>query len=416
MKSMKKSDPAASTPHREYLRSILLGAIAGLALALAFATGFFLRDLARVPPVAAGGDVTDEGYPLLDEVQNILDRIYLREQPEYTKRQYAAIRGVLDAVGDRYTFFIEPPVAASEADVLAGTYGGVGILIRLDAAGHFVMYPYPDSPAQKAGISDGDILVAINGTPVLPTDQMDAVDQQMRGEVKEDNGVEITAQKPDNTGLKVFVKFEVINVPSVLWYVTSEDSTIGYINIQRFTNRTPDELKNALTDLKSQNVKALILDLRKNAGGLVNESVQVASEFLDGGIVAYEESRDSERTFEVVDGGLATDSDLLLVVLVNQGTASAAELVAGAIRDRGRGILIGQKTYGKGTVQQIFPLSDGSSIHVTAAEWFTPSKTPLDGIGLEPDIPMIPPEDGRDVETGEAIRYLQQKLAEGSSS
>jgi carboxyl-terminal processing protease len=231
----------------------------------------------------------------------------------------------------------------------------------------------------------------------------------LRGEVLEGNGVEITVLK-HSTGeeFTVFIPFDVIDVPSVIWRVVEEDVRIGYIQIMRFTNRTPDETRAAIEGLRAENVEAVILDLRNNPGGLLQESVDVADEFLDGGVVLYERSRDNERTFEAVVGGALTD--LPIVVLINNGTASAAELVAGAIRDSGRGIIIGQTSFGKGTVQQIFRLSDQSSLHITSAEWFTPSNNTIEGVGLVPDISMIPDENGRDVEIGEAIRHLQQQL------
>src|SRR5690606_13576829 len=143
------------------------------------------------------------------------------------------------------------------------------------------------------------------------------------------------------------------------------------------------------------------------SGGLLQESVAVASEFLDSGtVILYEQDKDSQQTFSAVEGGLA--NELPLAVLINQGTASAAELVAGALQDHERGVLIGQTTFGKGTVQQIFRLSDDSSLHITSAEWLTPQRHAIEGRGLEPDIPMIPDPDGRDVELGEAVRQLQQ--------
>src|SRR5690606_31187987 len=186
------------------------------------------------------------------------------------------------------------------------------------------------------------------------------------------------------------------------------DERIGYIQILRFTARTPDEVILGLTELHELGITALILDIRNNTGGLLDESIDVASQFIDRGVVIYEVTKQTERAFNVEGGGLATD--MPLAVLVNDRTASAAELVAAAIRDNERGILIGQTTFGKGTVQQIFTLSDGSSVHVTSAEWFTPNRTPIAGIGLTPDIEMIPDENGRDVELGEATRYLQQQL------
>jgi carboxyl-terminal processing protease len=166
--------------------------------------------------------------------------------------------------------------------------------------------------------------------------------------------------------------------------------------------------------LSADNIQGLILDLRNNSGGLLQESIDVASVFLDGGIVLYERTKSDERVFEATSVGEVTD--LPLVVIVNSGTASAAELVAGAIQDRERGILIGQTTYGKGTIQQIFSLTDGSSIHITSAEWLTPNMNALDGAGLNPDISMIPDENGRDVEIGEALRYLNDLLAESSAT
>jgi carboxyl-terminal processing protease len=397
----------------EYRRSILVGAAAGLLLAVAFTAGLLARDLFLGDTGRVQASDTD-GYPLLDEVQALIDRVYLREQPEYGLRQYGAIRGMLDTLGDNNTFFIEPPVTRSEADTLAGTYGGIGVLLRRNEKSEFVLYPYPDSPAAAAGISNGDRLLMINAVEVLLSDQQDAIDQQMRGEVKPGSGVEITVLKPDAKQLTVFIEFAVINVPSVVWRILPEDERIGYIQILRFTSRTPEELTTAISDLQTQFIEALVLDLRNNTGGLLDESVETAGLFLDGGVVTYEISQKGEKVFEAPAGGLG--STLPLAILVNQNTASASELVAGALRDRGRAILIGQKTYGKGTVQQIFVLSDGSSIHVTSAEWFTPNRTPLDGTGLIPDIEMIPDENGRDIETGEALRYLNGLLSQHESN
>ncbi|MEO1440675.1 MAG: S41 family peptidase, partial [Chloroflexota bacterium] len=186
----------------------------------------------------------------------------------------------------------------------------------------------------------------------------------------------------------------------------------GYLQIIRFTNRTPDEVEAAINELKDEGIDSLIVDLRDNNGGLLKESVDVAGLFLNGGVVLYERNIDQEEVFEADDGSVL--GELPLVVLVNGGTASAAELVAGAIQDRDRGILIGQTTFGKGTVQQIFRLSDDSSIHITSAEWFTPDRNQISGVGLEPDVTMIPDANGRDVELGEAVRYLNEQLAEAN--
>ncbi|MEO8392487.1 MAG: S41 family peptidase [Chloroflexota bacterium] len=392
---------------RDIGRSLLMGVGIGVLMALIFGAGFFARDVIHLPAsvAAASGD----GYPLLDEVQGLIDRHFLRDQPTATQREYAAIRGMLSSLNDRFTFFIDPPVAASESDALAGTYGGIGVQIKRNEKGGIELYPYNDSPASKAGIADGDVLLAINGTALDSSTAQDAIDQMMRGEVKEGSGVQLTvAHVAGGDNLTVFVPFAVINVPSVTWHMLAEDSSIGYVQVSLFTGRTPDELKTALQDLNSKHVQALVLDLRNNAGGLLQESVEVANAFIGSGPLAFEDAKDGEQAFNAQADALITS--LPLTVLVNDHTASGAELVAGALQDDQRGILIGQKTYGKGTVQQIYPLSDGSSLHITAAAWLTPKKHALDQAGLQPDIALVPDAEGRDVELGEAVRYLQQKL------
>jgi carboxyl-terminal processing protease len=389
----------------ETIRSILTGAFAGMALAVAFIAGFYVRGTtvgtSSVPADSAG-------YPLVDEVQALLDRAYLREQPDYAVRQYAAVRGLLGSLNDPYTFFIEPPVAQSESDVLAGTYGGIGVLVSRNERGEFVLYPFEESPAREAGVQDGAVLIAVNGTLIDQSITPDALDQMLRGEVKEGSGVELTILQGDAEET-LFIEFAVINVPSVVWRLL-EDNRIGYVQILRFTSRTPEELHSGLQELVSAGVDALVVDMRSNSGGLLDESIEVASEFVGNGVIIYEVSNQEEETFQALEGGLATE--LPIVVLINHNTASAAELVAGAIRDNGRGIIIGQASYGKGTVQQIFSLSDGSSIHITSAEWFTPNRTPISGVGLVPDIALEPDAEGRDIELAEAVRYLQETLGD----
>ena len=397
-----------SSNFKEYRRSIILGTLIGVGLALVFCAGFFLRELLDLPPVSAYTvDPDESGYPLLDEVQSYLDAQYLREQPDYVIRQYSAIRGMLATLEDRNTFFIEPPVARSEADVLAGTYGGIGVNLQRNENGEFVLYPFEDSPALQAGVVNDDILIAVDDVEIDISTQQDIVDQMLRGEVADGNGVNLTVLRDGET-LELFVEFDVINIPSVLSRVLLEDNRLGFIQIMRFTNRTPTELIDAIAELRNSDIEALILDLRNNGGGLLQESIDVADEFLEGGVVLYEVRVSEERTFDASGGGSMLD--LPMVVLVNGGTASASELVAGALQDRDRAILIGQTTYGKGTIQQIFTLSDGSSIHVTSAEWLTPEQNIIDGVGLTPDITMIPDENGRDIELGAAIRYLQQEI------
>lgn len=386
--------------------SIGIGIVVGIGVVLVFGVGFFLGGLADNHVTFALAATNDSGqYPLLDEVQLLLDNHFLREQPDYTVRQYAAIRGVLTSLGDQYTFFIEPPVAQSESDALAGTYGGIGVQLGRDELGQIVMYPFPDGPADMAGVEDGDILVAVDNQIIDIDIQQDAIDQMLRGEVREGNGVTISIRKTNGEVESLVIEFAVINIPSVVWRVIPDARTVGYVQITRFTSRTPEELAIAIAELQAAQTNALILDLRNNTGGLLQEAVDVANAFIDGEVIVIERSQDNERVFQADPGGIAVAQPL--VVIVNRTTASASELVAGAIQDHGRGVLIGQRTYGKGTVQQIFRLSDQSSIHITSSEWLTPDGRQIDSNGLVPDIEMIPDENGRDVELGEAIRYLE---------
>lgn len=391
---------------RRFIEAVVRGLLIGVVLGAVFLAGFVLRG--RVPATAQEKNTGD--FALLSEVESLVNTHYLRDLPPEKELEYAAIRGYLGGLNDPYTFFIDPPVAQSESDVLAGQYGGIGVQVKHNEQGSFVLYPFRDGPAAAAGIVDGDILLAVNGTELDLAERLDVIDGLLRGEVGEGKGVTITVQEISTGETRdYFIEFAVVRVPSVVWRPLVEEPTFGYIQIIRFTARTPEELRTALNEFNAAGVVALVLDMRGNSGGLLQESVEVASEFLDGGVVFYEHSREGETETDASSGGLALDRPL--VVLVDNGTASAAELVAGAIRDRGRGILIGQRTYGKGSVQLIFRLSDDSSIHITAAEWFTPSRAPLDGNGLEPDISMIPAEDGRDVELGEAIRQLHAMLS-----
>ena len=318
------------------------GIVTGVVLGGMFLAGYLLRDQA---PVAANVDAEENEFPLLHEVKDLLEKNYLRPLPDDRTMEYAALRGFLGG-STTPTRSSSTAGCASESHVLAGEYGGIGVQVQRNEQGDLVLYPFPDGPAARAGVEEGAILLAIDGMPLPPGERIDVVDGMLRGEVGGGRGVTITIRAPESDASRdVFIEFEVVQVPSIVWRMLAEEDTFGYVQIIRFTSRTPDELRTAIEDLKSQGAVALVLDLRGNSGGLLQESVEVASEFLDGGVVFYEVRRNGETTTEATPGGAWTEGPL--VVLVDSGTASAAELVAGAIRDHERGILIGQRTYGK---------------------------------------------------------------------
>lgn len=405
-----------SSPGAGLLRGILIGVLLGAV----FTAGFVVRG--AIPSLAAHEAVIGENlpanssgeqFPLLLEAKALIEEHYLRPLPNQTTLQYGAVRGFLGTLQDRLTYFIEPAVAASESNVLAGEYGGIGVQVRRDEAGKFRLYPFREGPAARAGLLDGDILLKVNDQEIAPETPQDAADQLLRGEVKADSGVKLLVGRDSGETLERFILFETIEVPSVVWRVLAEAPELGYIQILRFTSRTPEELNNALVDLRVAAVKGIALDMRNNPGGLLLESIQVASAFLpDDKIILIERNKSGEKQYAINNSDKIGQKmlDLPLVVLVNKGSASAAELVAGALKDNGRALLVGQQTFGKWSIQLIFQLSDKSSLHVTTGEFYPPSRAQLDGIGLTPDILMIPDQNGRDVELGETIRVLRKQI------
>ncbi|HYO89198.1 MAG TPA: S41 family peptidase, partial [Candidatus Limnocylindrales bacterium] len=241
-----------------------------------------------------------------------------------------------------------------------------------------------------------------------PALSLDVIDQLLRGEVTPGNGVQMTVRSGEDEQT-IFVEFAVINVPSVIWRTLEDAPDTGYIQILRFSAPTPDELQAAADGLHMAGVRGVVLDLRDNAGGLLQESIEVADIFIDSGVLVYERGPAGENAFEATAGGAL--ANLPVVVLVNQRTASGAEIVAGALRDSGRGTLIGERTYGKGTVQQILPLSDSSSLHITSSEWFTPAREPLDQVGLQPDVEIAPDPAGLDTALAAAVEALQAQFS-----
>jgi len=339
------------------------------------------------------------------EAWDILDTAFYGDLPTPRERTYGAIRGVLDLLDDPYTFFLEPQPGEVERDQFSGAYGGIGVDLWRDGEGNVVLSPYPASPAQEAGVRTGDLLLAVDGRSVV-TATIDDIRVRLRGEVS--TVVTLTISRPPTLPFDLPVTRAEIRIPSVTYRALDQDPTIGYLHITGFTERTPDEAREAVDSLLSSGVTRLVLDLRDNGGGLIRPAVEVADLFLDGGPVLYEVRRGGEETpFRAHPGGAATD--LPLAVLVNGSTASAAEMLAGAIQVRERGVLIGEPTYGKGSVQLIYTLSDGSSLHVTAAVWLLPDRRPLGPDGLQPDVPVPPTGGTDDVQLERAIQYLQDE-------
>ncbi len=383
-------------------RAILQGLLAGVLLGTAFVGGFFYHDVVTKP------SLSQASFGLLDEVDGLLAQHFLYEVPDESVKVYEAAKGLVASYNDPYTIFVEPQTAEVDATNLAGKFGGIGVELSRDAQGHFVIARvYRDGPAYEAGLLAGDIILAVDGVELdTHASDMNGILSAIRGNIGEP--VTLTILHDGELFDVELTRAEVL-VPSTFWRILDTDPRIGYLQVTRFTERTPDEVKQALKELDRQGAQAYVLDLRDNGGGLVDSAIGVASEFLNGGVVLYEEKRGAaERIFNASRGGAALHSPL--VVLINSGTASAAEIVAGAFQDRGRAVLIGQKSFGKGSVQLILPVSDGSSLHVTHAQWFTPDHHRLEGQGLTPDV-IVEHIDGIDAELAIAIDYLGSQLS-----
>jgi carboxyl-terminal processing protease len=321
---------------------------------------------------------------------------------------WGAIRGALTTLDDPHTTFLEPQPRRREKEDLSGRFGGIGAAVSQDEEGRIVLDPMPDLPAEKAGIQKGDILLQVDDTELTPEMTVDQVVSLIRGEIG--TVVRLTLRREGQAEPIVFeIERQEIPSDSVEWRMLEEAPGVGYIRIMLFSSRTAKELDKALAELKSRGATQLIVDLRGNGGGLFDSAIDVTSRFLADGAVVYQVEKDSqEQAFNARPGsGVETRP---VVLLVDGGTASASEIVAGALQDRGRAALVGQKTYGKGSVQQVFDLSDGSSVHITASKWLTPNRRQIDGYGLAPDVEVpISDEDrnqGRDPQLERAIEEL----------
>lgn len=373
----------------------------GILLGGLFIAGYFTRGWVDIKATS------DTSFALLNEIEGLLQGYYLYDLPGPNKLVEGAAAGLVSSLADPYTYYTEPETAEVQSDDLSGEFGGIGAEITIDDEGKFVIaHVFEEGPAAVAGIRDGDILLQVDEAEVAGKGlDTDGVVSLIRGEVGTE--VKLVVLRGIER-LSFTVIRERIEVPSVLWQMSEEDDRIGIITIIQFTARTSDEMRTALSELASSGAEAFVLDLRNNGGGLLDSAVDVASYFLQGKVILYEvENQGAEQEYLTRLQSRVYDDPL--VILVNGFTASASEILAGALQDHERAQLVGDVTYGKGTVQAIFDLSDGSTLRVTNAEWFTPLHNKIQGIGLSPDI-VIPLGDSGDDQLAAALAHLQGLL------
>ena len=378
---------------------------------LSFGAGYLVNELVQTKYSSGTIDNLDDQFAVFWEAWERIDENYIGELPSDQQITYGAAHGSIRTLEDPYTVFVEPVAREQERERLRGNFGGVGIELTRTEEGVFVLEPIPGNPAEEAGILSGDILLAVDGHDLTSETTVQEVAELVRGEEGSEVILTVLHEGSDEPS-EIAVTRATILMPSVSYRILSEDETIGYIRLSRFSGESGQEIEEAILSLLSDGAEGLILDLRHNGGGLRDSAVDVSDHFLDGGVVVYQQNKDrEEQEYKASKNELA--SGIPVVVLVNEGTASAAEILAGALQDRDRATLIGSPTFGKGSVQLVYDLSDGSSIHVTSARWLTPDRTQLDLDGLQPEIVVEITqeaiESGTDEVLQRAISFLQDE-------
>jgi len=302
-----------------------------------------------------------------------------------------ALKGMLDAIGDPYTLYLDSDYMRDLNDTTSGSFGGVGLSISKAAESTAtkpayveVASPIEDTPGAKAGIQAGDLITAIDGLPT-PSMTMNEVLAHLRGEI----GTPVTVTILRGTSMKFDVTLirALIEVPTVK-YGMIEGTKIGYARLIQFTPDTAQRLQDALDSFEKSGYKGLIIDLRDNPGGLITSAVDVADKFIDNGPIVSTKSRllFENSQFSASRDKTTVKSGTPIVVLINKGAASASEIVSGALKDYHLAYLVGERTYGKGSVQQVIPLSNTDGIKITMARYYTPSDMNIDKIGIPPDL------------------------------
>ncbi|MCL4543513.1 MAG: S41 family peptidase [Chloroflexi bacterium] len=397
---------------------ILFGAGFGVGLTYAQANGLV------TPPTAKGV------APLFWQAWQTVEQHYVDVHALVpVKLVYGAISGMVNALGDTgHSRFLTPAEVQQEQSMLSGRFVGIGIRVTVQNGRPVIVAPIPGSPAQKAGLKAGDIIIAVDGKDTLHQD-FTTVGSEIRG--PQGSKVQLKIERPsEGRTFNVTVAREPITVPAVAEHIIKAGNiSVMQIHVSDFSANANQELRATLLDAERQHLNGVILDLRDDPGGLLNEAVAVSSEFLTKGVVLIEQRRNNSRTVDTVTpGGIAPH--IPLVVLVNNSTASAAEITAGALKDNHRAPLVGVTTFGTGTVLNSFKLSDGSELLLGTEEWLTPNGTLLWHHGVTPTyevqlpsgvVPLFPSEEAtltnaqilatKDLQLQKAISLFEQGKA-----
>jgi len=382
---------------RNLIRALLLL----LVVLVSFGAGMFVSQM-----IPTHSTQLPEEFDVIGETWHLLSQDYVNKSaldPDTISR--GAIEGMLEALGDPYTAYVDSyELGFSDIE---GSFEGIGALVSIEDDELTVVSPIAGGPAERQGVRAGDKILEINGEPTSDMSLTQAI-LKIRGPAGT-TVVLLILHDGETTPVEIEIVREEIRLDSVYLDVLPDD--IAVIKITHFAGNTAREFTSTLDEALESNLSGIVLDLRGNPGGYLHVVVDIADELLDGGIVLYEADDEGNiiKDYEAGSGGLAVD--VPLAVLVNNGSASGSEVLAGAIQDRGRGPLIGTKTFGKGSVNVLLALKDGSALYVTTARWLTPDKRLIEGVGLTPDIEVeITEEDianGLDPQLDAAIDYIE---------
>ncbi|MGI8554628.1 MAG: S41 family peptidase [Dehalococcoidia bacterium] len=416
--------PQSDGPRPPSFENAAKWSIAGLlilaVMALSFGLGFGLRMAQEGPTLASSTGQTAaraQGAPNFDVLNEIYDDIKNRYidsgslDPQALRQ--GAIDGLIKAVGDPHMGYLSQASFLSETDDTSGSFSGIGATVQ-DKNGQLVLSPIPNTPAAKGGIKPDDTLLTVDGAPAKGWTTLQAV-QKIRG--PRGSSVKIGIKHSGGQQEDLSIVRDTINLDSV----HSEDlhdpsgkpvNDVGYIRIDQFTLRTPKELQDKLNSFQGKNYKGLVIDLRNNPGGVVDSVISVVGDFVNHDPALIVQSKDGkEQTIRPTNAGIVTQ--MPLAILVNHNSASAAEIMSGALRDDHRAKIFGETTFGKGTENIFMPLkSDQGGISITVGRWLTPSHTSIEGTGLKPDI-AVAAADSEDPNTTynavlyRAISYVQ---------
>ncbi len=409
---------------KKTMRSIVLLIVAVILLACAFGGGYAAAVYLPIPGLGAtvdqpgsiidGGDAgtpadLESSFTPFWEARDIIHEQYYQQPLDDASLVDGAIRGMMDALPDDHSLYMDPQETSDFYADMTGEYDGIGAYVDTQAEFLTIIRPIPGFPAEEAGLLPGDQIIAVDGEDVVG---VDAALVRLKVLGPEGSTVVLTIIREGvDEPFDVPVTRAHIVIPSVEGEML--EGGIAHITISVFGDTTGSEFHTILEDLLAQDPIGIILDLRNNTGGYTTTATEVASEFIGEGIIWYEEYGDGTRyEIEAEPGGLAT-GDLPLIVLVNEWSASASELVAGALQDYGRGTLLGVITYGKGTVQNLTPISNGGTVRITVAKWLTPEGRTIHETGLTPDIIIeLTTEDyqaGLDPQLDAAVELLKNK-------